>query len=82
MTRSSAIAYLNELTVAPITSTVRDIPTEVVLDASDGMRTSCAANFDHLQTVAKSRLGKLIGKLAPEKWPEAKQAVNFALGFD
>ena len=82
LTRNSAIEYLNELTVAAVTSTIRDIPAEVILNRADGLKAECAANFDHLQTVAKNRLGKLMGKLSHAKWPEVKEAIAFALELE
>src|ERR1700719_4147067 len=59
LTRNSAIAVLHSVTVAPITSTIRSIPTEVVLTEADGLPNTCAANFDNLQTVPKSNIGAL-----------------------
>ena len=82
LTRNSAIAVLNSVTIAPITSTIRSIPTEVVLTEDDGMPNTCAANFDNLQTVPKSNLGDRIARLRPAKLKEAAAAVSFALGFD
>ena len=41
LTRDSALEFLGEVTVAPVTSTIRDIPTEVVLRAEDGMPHEC-----------------------------------------
>ena len=70
-----------EVTVAPITTTIRDIPSEVVLDAEDGMPRRCAVNCDHLQTVNKAKLGKLLTRLPEERLGEVEQAVSFALGF-
>ena len=49
ITRDSVLEYLGEVTVAPITSTVRDIPSEVFLSKQDGMTKDCAINFDHIQ---------------------------------
>ena len=60
VTRDSALDYLGEVTVAPITTTIRDIPTEVRLAKLDGLSRDCAINFDHLQTVSKARVGALI----------------------
>jgi len=54
LTRDAAIQFLGDVAVAPITSTMRGIPTEVVLDENDGTRTACAINLDHIQTVAKT----------------------------
>ena len=82
LTRDSAIAVLNSVTVAPITSTIRSIPTEVILTKDDGMPDTCAANFDNLQTVPKSNIGDRVVRLTPRKMREARVAVSFALGFD
>lgn len=82
LTRDSAIAVLHSVTVAPITSTIRSIPTEVVLTDSDGMPGTCAVNFDNLQTVPKSNVGDRIARLTARRMNEAAAAVSFALGLD
>jgi len=82
LTRSSAIGYLNTITVAPITTTIRDIPTEVYLNREDGLLTDCAVKFDNIQTVAKSKIGDLITYLSSVKLDEANTAISFALGLD
>ena len=82
LTRDSAMAVLNSVTVAPITSTIRSIPTEVVLTEDDGLPNTCAAKFDNLQTVPKSNIGDCIARLTARKMKEAGAAVSFALGFD
>ena len=82
LTRDSAIAVLNSITVAPITSTIRSIPTEVVLTKEDGLPNICAANFDNLQTVPKGNIGDRIARLTARKMKAAGAAVSFALGFD
>lgn len=82
MTRESAIPVLNSVTIAPITSTIRSIPTELVLTEEDGLPTTCAANFDNLQTVPKSNIGDRITRLTARRMQEAAAAVSFALGFD
>ena len=82
LTRDSAIAVLHSITVAPITSTIRSIPTEVVLTQDDGLPSTCAANFDNLQTVPKSHIGDRIARLTALKMKEARAAKSFALGFD
>ncbi len=56
VTRDHALPVLRRIMVAPITRTVRGIPTEVPLDASDGMREPCAASFDNLRVIPKSSL--------------------------
>ncbi len=82
LTRDSIIAALNEVTVAPVTSTIRDIPTEVFLSPAEGMPGQCAINCDHLQTVSKAKIGKLITKLDTTKLGSVKEAVLFAFGFE
>jgi len=79
LTRDSVLEYLGEVTVAPITSTVRNIPSEVNLSKDDGMPRDCAVNCDHLQTVPKGKIGPLITSLPPEKMVDVGQAIRFAL---
>jgi mRNA interferase MazF len=79
LTRDSVLEYLGEVTVAPITSTVRDIPSEVYLSKADGMLKDCAVNCDHLQTVPKGKIGPLITSLPPAKMVDVGQAIRFAL---
>jgi mRNA interferase MazF len=81
LTRDSALQFLGEVTVAPITSTIRDIPTEVLLTREDGMPKECAVNLDHIQTVSKGKIGPLITTMSPTKMSELRSAVLFALGF-
>jgi mRNA interferase MazF len=81
LTRDSIIPHLGEVTVAPITSTIRDIPSEVRIDSKDGMPRECAINCDHLQTVDKSRIGSLITTLSPTRMREAQTAIAFALAL-
>jgi mRNA interferase MazF len=82
VTRDSAIGVLNSVTIAPITSTIRSIPTEVVLTEDDGLPNTCAANFDNLQTVPKSNIGDRIARLTAQKMKEAGAAMSFALGLN
>jgi mRNA interferase MazF len=75
------LEFLGEVTVAPITTTVRDIPSEVLLTKADGMPRDCAVNFDHLQTVSKAKIGSLIATLSSSKMQQMRPCVLFALGF-
>ena len=79
LTRDSVLQYLGEVTIAPITSTVRDIPSEVFLSKADGMPLDCAVNCDHLQTVSKGKIGSLITSLPPAKLTDVGRAIRFAL---
>jgi hypothetical protein len=69
------------VTIAPITSAIRDIPSEVVLGPSDGMPRSCAINLDHVQTVRTDRLGAVLTTLPSSRMREIREALSFALGF-
>lgn len=82
LTRDSAIPYLTGLTVAPVTTNIRDIPTEVVLTPADDMPADCAVNVDNIQTVRKAGLGDRITHLSPALMREVRAAIEFALGFD
>ena len=79
LTRDSILEYLGEVTVAPITSRVRDIPSEIFLSKQDGMAKDCAINFDHIQTVSKGKIGSLITRLSKEKLEQVREAIQFAL---
>ena len=81
LTRDSVLQYLGEVTIAPITSTVRDIPSEVSLSKAEGMPLDCAVNCDHLQTVSKGKIGSLITSLPPAKMSDIGRAIRFALNI-
>ena len=68
VTRSEAVPVLTGIVVAPITRTVRDIPTEIPLGEAEGLRVDCAASFDNLQRVHRSALAERIGDLGPRGW--------------
>ena len=82
LTRDSAIPYLTGITIAPLTSTIRDIPTEVFLSPDDdGVLTPCAVNLDNIQTVPKRQVGSLITSLSPNRMGEVEDAMAVALGM-
>ncbi|MCY3814011.1 MAG: type II toxin-antitoxin system PemK/MazF family toxin [Gammaproteobacteria bacterium] len=82
LTRDSVIASLGEVTVAPVTTHIREIPSEVVLSRDDGLPRECAVNCDHLQTVPRGRLGATISRLSREKMVRVATAIRFALNLD
>lgn len=80
LTRNSIIEYLGEITIAPITSTIRDIPSEVFLSKEeDGMMRDCTINCDHLQTISKAKIGVLITTLGADKMVQVRNSIQFAL---
>jgi len=82
LTRDSALRYLSTATVAPVTSTIRGVPSEVRLDEEDGMKAPCAVNLHHAVTVSQQRLGKRVAHLAPRRMQEICGALRFSLGCD
>lgn len=80
LTRDSAIAYLSAITVAPITSTIRGVPSEIRLTETDGMKAPCAVNLHNVITVSKAHLGRRVALLSPERMREICAALGFALG--
>jgi mRNA interferase MazF len=82
LTRASAIAYLSSVTVAPITSSIRGVPSEVVLNEEDGMKSPCAVNLHHTVTISQDRLGKRIAQLSTIRMHEICAALRFSLGCD
>jgi mRNA interferase MazF len=81
LTRDTALSFLNAVTVAPITTTIREIPSEVYLDQDDGMNEPCVVNFDNIITIPREQVDDLIITLSFEKMLEAEKAIRFALGF-
>jgi mRNA interferase MazF len=81
LTRDSALEYLAEVTVTPITSTIRDLPSEVFLSKNNGMTRDWAINFDHIQTVSKGKIGKLVTTLSPQKLKKIRESALFTLAF-
>ncbi len=81
LTRDSALEFSGKVTVAPVTSTIRDIPSEVLLAETDGMPRDCAVNLDHIQTVATGKIGPVITTLSLRKMVELRTACLFALEF-
>jgi mRNA interferase MazF len=82
LTRDSAVDYLSTVTVAPITSAVRGVPSEVLLNEEDGMKAACAVNLHNAITVSQVRLGKRVAQLSAARMNEICAALRFSLGCD
>jgi mRNA interferase MazF len=82
LTRASTLPHLSRVTVAPITSTLRGVPSEVALGAEDGMKQACAVNLHNLVTVSKDDLGRRVAQLGAERLRQVCAALAFALGCD
>src|SRR5215470_2498354 len=67
LTREQFLGKLGTVTVAPISSTMRGIPSEVALTEEDGMKNPCAVNLHNTATIPQERLGKLVAQLNPRR---------------
>ena len=82
LTRQEVIGHLHSVTVAPITTTVRGIPSEVVIGPESGLKGVSAINLDNLATVPKDGLRSFVGTVTPQILDDIREALLFALGFD
>ncbi len=80
LTRPEVIDLLHTVMVAPVTSTIHGIPSEVLVGVDEGLKADSAINLDHVQTVEKSRLHRLIGSVAPQKMKAVCRALAVATG--
>jgi mRNA interferase MazF len=80
LTRDSIIDRLSRITVAPVTSTIRGVASEVMLGPDDGMKDACAVNLHNIVTVPKAGLGRLVVSLDAHKLDQVCSAIAFALG--
>jgi mRNA interferase MazF len=76
VSRDEAIPVLNNIVVAPITSTIRNIPTNIVLGPTDGIDHESAASFDNLSTVPKSVLTRRLGQIDEVRRSEICRALE------
>ena len=81
LSRTPAVQYLNKLIVAEITTTIRDIPQEILLGHEEGLTRPSVANLDNLHVVAKARLEESLGSIAESRIPEVKRALGYALDW-
>jgi len=80
LTRAEVIGLLHTVMVAPVTSTIRGAPSEVVLGIAEGLKHDSAVNLDHVQTVEQARLIRRLGHLGPAKMRDVCHALAVAAG--
>lgn len=80
LTRAAAIEYLSRITVVPITSSIRGVPSEVIIGPDDGMKQPCAINLHNVVTVSKGDIGRRVAQLGEGRMQEVCRALAFALG--
>lgn len=83
LTRNSALSFLTGITVAQLTTRIREISSQVILTPElDGVFAECAVNLDNLQTIHKDSLDEFVTTLSHTRMREIREAIEFALGFD
>jgi mRNA interferase MazF len=82
LTRAEAVPVLRRVLVAPVTRKIRNIPTEVRLDASDGMPEECVASFDNVRQVSRGLMADPIASLSGARLHEVCRALAIATGCD
>ncbi len=82
LSRDEAYAVRSLVTVAPITTRIRDIPVEVEFGPAERLPKRCVANLDSIVTIPKARLRRRIGPVSIEKMQAVEDAVRFALGME
>ena len=80
LSREEAIEVLSTVLVAPVTSTVRDLPSQVVIGAPEGLDHDSAISLDHVQCIDRAKLVRRLGRLSPERMREVCAALAVATG--
>jgi mRNA interferase MazF len=80
LTRQEVIGLLHTVMVAPVTSTIRGAPSEVVMGIAEGLKHESAVNLDHVQTVEQARLVRRVGHASAAKMRDVCRALAVAAG--
>jgi len=82
LSRNEAYSVRSLIIVAPATTRIRHIASEVPLGTDDGMPQDCVANLDTIITIPKDCLQSRIATLSDKKLREVEAAIRFALGLE
>jgi mRNA interferase MazF len=82
LTREIVRPHLNSVTIAPITSTIRGLSTEVQVGARNGLSRDCVVACDHITTISAHALGQQIGLLLEDQEPDLTEAIHAAFDLD
>ena len=82
LSRDEAYSVRSLVIVAPVTTRMRHIPSEVPLGVDDGVPQDCVANLDTIATIPKDCLRSRLATLSPRKLKEIDAAIHFALGLE
>lgn len=80
LSRQRAISLLHTVIVAPVTSSLRGLPSEVAVGVDEGLKQPSAVNLDHLQTIPRSELTQFVGTVGTEKMRYVCRALAIATG--
>ena len=80
--RTQLISSLSLLPVIPLSTQVRNLPSEVQLTPEDGMPEVCVLKPEWIRAVERERIGPLITALPEHRWPDVRRAVLYTLGFE
>ena len=81
LTRELVLPYLSRVTVAPITSTVKGLGSEVPVGRENGLDVASVVSCDNVTTIPRVNLGRQIGNLRPEQEDELRAALIYAFGL-
>jgi mRNA interferase MazF len=82
LSRNEAYSIRDLVTVAPVTTRIRQIPSEVSLGLEDGLPRQCAVNLDTITTISRSSLSERLTVLSTERQKAVEAALRFALSMD
>jgi mRNA interferase MazF len=82
LTREVVRPYLNTVTIAPLTTTIRGLSTEVPCGPANGLKDQCAVACDHITTIPAGSLGRQIGRLLDGQESELTRAIHAAFDLD
>lgn len=82
LTRAIAVPHLSGITVAPITSTIRGLATEVLVGPRNNLDHDCVVHCDSIQTIPRANLLGLIGLLLPHQEDDLARAIRAAFDLD
>ena len=82
LSRNEAYNVRSLVIVAPVTTRIRHIPSEVLLGTDDGLPQDCVANLDTITTIPKDCLRSRLATLNAKKLKEVEVAIHFALGLE
>lgn len=81
LSRDEAYSVRELVIVAPLTTRIRRIPTEVALTRADGVPRRCVVNLDTITTIPKQTLTRRLTALEPKKLAAVERALRFAVGL-